>query len=130
MTVLQLKPQNKEQKVPMLLPQEIIRTKRDGGILSTEQIAGFVDGLVTGDFNDAQVGSKAMSIFQKGMNTEEIVTLTTKMMHSGDIVSWPGIDGPMIYHGREEEPWITDDLISSHQWFFFALQTFQNLNTK
>jgi len=80
----------------MLLPQEIIRTKRDGGILSEQQIAGFVDGLVTGDFNDAQVGSMAMSIFQQGMSTEEIATLTTKMMHSGDVVSWPEVDGPIV----------------------------------
>ena len=36
----------------MLLPQEIIRTKRNGGSLSKEQIQSFVDGLVTKNFND------------------------------------------------------------------------------
>lgn len=80
----------------MLLPQEIIRNKRDGRALSDEEIAFFVDGLVSGNFNDAQVGSMAMSIFQKGMTTQEIVCLTKSMMNSGDVLSWPELDGPVV----------------------------------
>lgn len=83
----------------MLLPQEIIRAKRDGHHLAQEQIQCFVDGLVNGKFNDAQVGSMAMSIFQKGMNTQEITDLTMAMMHSGDVLSWTGnfaLDGPIV----------------------------------
>ena len=48
----------------MLLPQEIIRAKRDGKELTQEQIQFFVDGITDGNFNDAQVGSMAMAIFQ------------------------------------------------------------------
>ena len=80
----------------MLLPQEIIRTKRDGLILSADKIQGFVDGLVSGNFNDAQAGSMAMAIFQKGMETEEIVAFTKAMMNSGDVLSWPELDGPVV----------------------------------
>ncbi|WP_426370081.1 thymidine phosphorylase [Pseudocolwellia sp. HL-MZ7] len=80
----------------MLLPQEIIRTKRDGLILSEDKIQGFVDGLVNGTFNDAQVGSMAMAIFQQGMEIEEVVAFTKAMMNSGDVLSWPELDGPVV----------------------------------
>ena len=80
----------------MYLPQEIIRRKRDGLNLSQQNINDFVDGLVTGNFNDAQVGSMAMAIFQQGMNTDEIVQLTHAMMHSGDVITWPELDKPIV----------------------------------
>ncbi len=80
----------------MLLPQEIIRVKRDGGVLPTASIQRFVDGLVDGSFSDAQVGAMAMAIFQQGLNTEEKVTLTTSMMHSGDVLTWEGFDRPIV----------------------------------
>ena len=80
----------------MFLPQEIIRTKRNGGNLSATQIENFASGLVTGEFNDAQVGSMAMAIFQQGMSTDEIVNLTMAMKNSGDVLSWPELDGPVI----------------------------------
>jgi len=80
----------------MLLPQEIIRTKRDGLALSEDKIQGFVDGLVNGSFNDAQVGSMAMAIFQQGMEIEEIVAFTKAMMNSGGVLSWPELDGPIV----------------------------------
>ncbi|MDG1752056.1 MAG: thymidine phosphorylase [Thalassotalea sp.] len=80
----------------MYLPQEIIRSKRDGLNLSQQNINDFVDGLVTGKFNDAQVGSMAMAIFQQGMNTDEIVQLTDAMMHSGDVITWPELDKPVV----------------------------------
>lgn len=80
----------------MYLPQEVIRAKRDGLALTKEQIQFFVDGLSSGHFNDAQVGSMAMAIFQQGMNTQEIVQLTSSMMHSGQVLSWPELDGPVV----------------------------------
>jgi thymidine phosphorylase len=72
----------------MLLPQEIIRRKRDGYRLTEQEINAFVQGLTSKAFNDAQVGSMAMAIFQQGMDTQEIIMLTDKMMHSGDVLSW------------------------------------------
>ena len=80
----------------MLLPQEIIRAKRNGLILSPDKIQYFVDGLVNGNFNDAQAGSMAMAIYQQGMDTSEIVALTKAMMNSGDVISWPELDGPVV----------------------------------
>lgn len=81
----------------MILPQDIIRKKRQGEALSAEEISLFVDGLKTGTFNDAQVGAMAMSIFLQGMNVEETVNFTLKMKHSGDVMDWSGfLDGPIV----------------------------------
>lgn len=80
----------------MLLPQEIIAKKRDSKILSNDEINFFVDGLVSNNFNDAQVGAMAMAIFQQGLCEQETVALTQSMMHSGEVLSWQGLDGPIV----------------------------------
>lgn len=80
----------------MLLPQEIIAKKRDGKVLKQDEIKFFVDGLVSNNFNDAQVGAMAMAIFQKGLTSQETVQLTQGMMHSGEVLSWQHLDGPVI----------------------------------
>ena len=80
----------------MLLPQQIIRIKRDGAVLNEANIQSFVDGLVDGRFSDSQVGAMAMAIFQQGLNVEEKVFLTKAMMHSGDVLTWDELDGPIV----------------------------------
>lgn len=80
----------------MIIPQEIIRQKRDGKVLSAAEIQGFVTGLVDASFNDAQVGAMAMAIVQQGMNVDETIALTRQMMNSGDVLQWPELDGPIV----------------------------------
>lgn len=80
----------------MYLPQELIRIKRDNGTLTSEQISCFVDGLTNNNFNDAQVGAMAMAIWLNGMTVTETVELTKHMMNSGQVLSWPGIDAPVV----------------------------------
>jgi thymidine phosphorylase len=79
-----------------IIPQEIIRLKRDGHVLNEQAINGFVSGLVDGNFSDSQVGAMAMAIFQQGMSIDERVNFTKAMMHSGDVLSWEGFDGPIV----------------------------------
>jgi thymidine phosphorylase len=79
-----------------MLPQEIIRIKRNGQTLNDSQINSFVNSLVDGSFSDSQVGAMAMAIFQKGMSVDEKVTLTKAMMNSGDVLSWEGYDAPIV----------------------------------
>jgi len=80
----------------MYLPQEIIRKKRNGEQLTADEINHFVSGIVNKNYNDAQVGAMAMAIFQKGMSTDEIVCFTENMMNSGDVVTWPELDKPIV----------------------------------
>ena len=72
----------------MLLPQEIIRSKRDGGRLTTEEIGAFVRGLTDGSIADAQAGAMAMAILLRGMDREETVALTLAMRDSGRTLRW------------------------------------------
>ncbi len=82
----------------MILPQKIIAKKCNGKILTEADIGIFVDGLVSGSFNDAQVGAMAMAIFQQGLNKEETVYLTTAMMKSGTVLSWDNVKGANGLH--------------------------------
>jgi thymidine phosphorylase len=79
-----------------MLPQEIIRRKREGGRLSQEEIAFMVEGLTAGAVSEAQVGALAMAIFFRGMERDEAVALTLAMRDSGTVLDWPGIGGPVL----------------------------------
>jgi len=75
----------------MMLPQKIIAKKCDGKTLSEIEIGLFVDGLMSKDFNDAQVGAMAMAMFLQGLNNQETVYLTNAMMKSGEVLSWGNV---------------------------------------
>jgi thymidine phosphorylase len=79
-----------------MLPQEIIRKKRDGGVLDQEEIAGFIKGLTSGGVTDGQAAALAMAVFFKGMTAEETVALTLAMRCSGTTLAWKDLDGPVI----------------------------------
>jgi len=78
-----------------MLPQEIIRRKRDGEALSAPEIAAFVAGLTDGSFTDAQVSAFAMAVFLQGMERDEAVALTLAMRDSGDRLDWSDLPGPV-----------------------------------
>jgi thymidine phosphorylase len=81
-----------------LLPQEIIRKKRDGAILSAPEIEAFVAGLVAQSVTHAQVAAFAMAVFFRGMTMDERVALTRAMTRSGAVLDWTGLDlpGPVL----------------------------------
>lgn len=72
---------------------DVIVKKRDGKVLSKEEISFFVKGYVNGTIPDYQVSALAMAILFRGMNKEEITILTDLMMHSGDIIDLSSIKG-------------------------------------
>lgn len=74
-----------------MIPQEIIRKKRDHQALSPKEIQFFVNGLTDGSFSDQQIAAMSMAIFLNGMSMEEIVSLTNAMTHSGDVLKWHNI---------------------------------------
>ena len=74
-----------------MIPQEIIRKKRDNKALSKEEISEFVNGLTDGSFSDAQIAAMSMAIFSNGMMPEETVHLTEAMTKSGDTIKWSDI---------------------------------------
>lgn len=79
-----------------MLPQEIIRRKRDGEVLSSEEILFFSKGIGDGSISEGQIAAFAMAVYFKGMTLNERVALTEGMRDSGEVLSWPKMDGPII----------------------------------
>ncbi|WP_207916300.1 thymidine phosphorylase [Lysobacter sp. N42] len=81
-----------------MLPQEIIRAKRDGKALSEQQIAYFVKGITSGAVTEGQIAAFAMAVYFKGMTMPERVALTEQMMHSGQVLDWSSmnLNGPVV----------------------------------
>ncbi|MGW6173883.1 thymidine phosphorylase [Arthrobacter sp. NPDC055138] len=63
---------------------DIIRTKRDKGTLSPEQIAWTIDAYTRGAIADEQMSALNMAILLNGMDREEISHWTTAMIASGE----------------------------------------------
>ena len=82
----------------MLLPQEIIRHKRDKQVLPTEEIQAFIRGITDNSVSEAQIAAFAMTIFLNGMSRDECVDLTLSMRDSGRVMEWQSLDlgGPII----------------------------------
>lgn len=72
---------------------DILRKKRDGEVLSKEEIDFFVQGYTEGSIPDYQASAFLMAAFIKGMNSEETVALTTSMVDSGDSMDLSAIKG-------------------------------------
>lgn len=75
---------------------DIITKKRDGGELTDQEITFFVNGYVEGKIPDYQVSALLMAIVFKGMTNREIVTLTDRMEHSGDVMDLSSIKGVKV----------------------------------
>ncbi|MBR1825184.1 MAG: thymidine phosphorylase [Alphaproteobacteria bacterium] len=79
-----------------MLPQEIIRIKRDKGVLSAEQIREFIGGISSRTVDDTQVAAMTMAVFLNGLNKRETIDLTLAMRDSGDVLRWDGFDKPIV----------------------------------
>jgi thymidine phosphorylase len=79
----------------LMLPQEVIRRKRDGAALSTAEVKDFIAGLTSGAVSEGQVAAFAMAVFFKGMTRDEAVGLTLAMRDSGTVLNWD-LPGPVV----------------------------------
>ncbi|WP_445425729.1 thymidine phosphorylase [Alishewanella sp. HL-SH06] len=81
----------------MAIPQEIIKTKRNGQVLTEAEIKQFVQGLTYDNFSDSQAAALAMAIYLNGMTVAETVSLTLAMRDSGTVLNWQGqLNGPVV----------------------------------
>lgn len=72
---------------------DIIAKKRDGGVLSREELEFAVMGFVNGQVPDYQMSALLMAIYLRGMTEKETAQLTDVMAHSGDMVDLSAISG-------------------------------------
>ena len=69
---------------------DIIEKKRDGKVLSSEEIKFLLEEYLKGNIPDYQISAFLMSVYFQGMTEEELKYFTTEMINSGDIVEFGG----------------------------------------
>ena len=96
--MLGLPPSRATAPIPMMLPAEIIRAKRDRQPLAEAQVQAFVRGLTDESWSEGQVAAMAMAVLLNGMDRAECVALTRAMMQSGQVLRWDdsGLQGPVV----------------------------------
>jgi thymidine phosphorylase len=75
---------------------DVIRTKRDRGVLSDEQIDWVVDAYTRGVVADEQMAALAMAILLNGMTAAEIARWTAAMVDSGERLDLSSVDRPNV----------------------------------
>ena len=75
---------------------DVILKKKEGKALAAEEIRAFARGAADGSIPDYQLSALLMAICWRGMNAEEMTTLTMEMMHSGGVVDLSEIDGVCV----------------------------------
>ncbi|MCX8051875.1 MAG: thymidine phosphorylase [Chlorobi bacterium] len=71
-----------------MIPAELLRKKRDGGTLGSEEIASLVEGIVAGTITSAQAAAFLMAACIRGLDMNETVALTEAMARSGVRYDW------------------------------------------
>jgi len=75
---------------------ELIRTKRDGGELSADELEWMIAGYTADRIPDYQLSAFLMAVMFRGMSTDELAAWTDAMLHSGDVLDLSGTDRPKI----------------------------------
>ncbi|GAA3335993.1 thymidine phosphorylase [Amorphoplanes nipponensis] len=75
---------------------DVIRTKRDGGVLSDAAIDWVVDAYTRGAVADEQMSALAMAILLRGMTPAEIARWTAAMIASGERLDLSAVTRPTV----------------------------------
>lgn len=73
---------------------DVIRHKRDGNVLTPEEIDWVIDAYTRGVVGDEQMAALAMAIYLKGMNRAEISRWTQAMINSGETMDFDKLSRP------------------------------------
>ncbi len=77
-------------------PYEVIKAKRDGQILSPEDIRAFIDGFTSGSVADYQMSALCMAVFFKGLNDAELGAWARAMLESGEVLDLSDTPGRKV----------------------------------
>lgn len=74
----------------------LIENKREGKILTPEQIREFIRAFTAGKIPDYQMAALLMAIFFRGLDTAETTALTLAMRDSGEVLAFPPDQRPLV----------------------------------
>lgn len=74
----------------------LIESKREGKELSAAQLREIIRATVEGTIPDYQLAAFLMAVFFRGLNTSETTALTLAMRDSGDVLSFPKDNRPLV----------------------------------
>jgi len=69
-----------------VLPVQLIRKKRDGGVLDDAEIHAFIAGVTDDSIPDYQVAAMLMAIYFQGLGDRELAAWADAMTRSGDVI--------------------------------------------
>ena len=75
---------------------DVIRTKRDHGELTDEQIRWTLDAYVEGAVEDYQVSALLMAVLLNGLSARELATWTKAMIDSGERLNLSALSRPTV----------------------------------
>lgn len=75
---------------------DIIYKKREGEVLSRDEIQFFVNGYTGGTIPDYQASALLMAIYFRGLDSRETFLLTDAMRHSGEVIDLSAIHGVKV----------------------------------
>ena len=76
--------------------QDLIYAKRDGGVLTEEQIRWFINAFTKDEIPNEQAGSFLMAVFFQGLNKQELNVWTDSMIKSGEILDLSSVGKPTV----------------------------------
>jgi pyrimidine-nucleoside phosphorylase len=75
---------------------ELIRKKRDGGALTDAEIAFLAAGAATNSIPEYQLAAWLMAVVWRGLDPEELHSLTTHMRYSGRVLNLNSLQGVKV----------------------------------
>ncbi|HUY16010.1 MAG TPA: thymidine phosphorylase [Acidimicrobiales bacterium] len=75
---------------------DVITRKRDGGVLSEEEISWMLDAYEHGDVAEEQMSALLMAIFFNGLSAQELDTWTDRMIETGERLDLSGLSRPTV----------------------------------
>lgn len=85
--------ENQEARFVVMRMVDLIEKKRDGGVLTKEEIEFIIQEYTADRIPDYQMSAFLMTVFYKDMTDEEITALTLAMANSGEQIDLSSING-------------------------------------
>src|ERR1700677_1818873 len=75
---------------------DLIRKKRDGGVMTDAEIASLVAGAATNSIPEYHLAACVMAVCWRGLNGGELHSLTTHMRDSGKVLDFRSMPGAKV----------------------------------